>query len=88
MASIQENADSARVAVSKGEDVLQAIKNAETTVGEARGIVSELLGDGTSDTLRDWLSYLNQVHSALIMAKHTIPLASDRGQQYVNNLLS
>jgi hypothetical protein len=87
MPTIQESADMARVAIDKGEEALTYLKRVNDLLAEGRRIVSELQGDSTASTLMDWMTMLNQAHETTIIAKNTVPLASEYGNRFINNLL-
>jgi len=88
MSGIAETAAQAAQAREAGNTAFLAICEAEAKIIEAQGVVREIIGNGGSDTLSDWLMLLNQTHSQLIVARNTVPLANELGQRFINNLFS
>lgn len=86
--SISETAARAQAAIKATEDAVLSLRNAEAQISGARGIVQELMGDGQGETLLNWMAMLNQMHSTIIIAKNTEPVASEFGRRFIANLFS
>jgi hypothetical protein len=83
---LSELAGLINAAGANGSEARAAIGGAIEALERAKGAISEALGSGSSDTLNDYLTFLNRAITECQDVQGQIDAGHDKGQEYIGRL--